>query len=127
MKIVIADPDTRGQLSDSHLGEIWVASPFNVNGYFAVLGCNQRALDNNQQFQAHLITGDTRTTFARTGYLGFVRRTDAIGSNGEQHDALFVVGALEEAFMLRGMRYHPIDIEAGVMRGDKRICEWYDR
>jgi len=26
------------------------------------------------------------------------------------HDAVFVVGALDETVMLRGMRYHPIDI-----------------
>lgn len=43
----------------------------------------------------------------------------------ERHDALFVVGALEEAMELRGMRYHPIDIETSVIRAHKSIMEWW--
>ena len=42
----------------------------------------------------------------------------------ELHDAVFVVGALEETVVLRGMRYHPIDIENTVMRCHKKIAEW---
>lgn len=42
----------------------------------------------------------------------------------ERHDALYVVGALEEAMELRGMRYHPIDIETSVIRTHKSITEW---
>ena len=42
----------------------------------------------------------------------------------ELHDAVFVVGALEETVVLRGMRYHPIDIENTVMRGHQKIAEW---
>lgn len=44
----------------------------------------------------------------------------------ERHDALYVVGALDEAMELRGMRYHPIDIETSVIRTHKSIMEWYD-
>lgn len=43
----------------------------------------------------------------------------------ERHDALYVVGALDEAMELRGMRYHPIDIETSVIRAHKSIMEWY--
>lgn len=42
----------------------------------------------------------------------------------ELHDAIFVVGALDETLILRGMRYHPVDIETTVIRSHKRICEW---
>lgn len=42
----------------------------------------------------------------------------------ELHDAIFVVGSLEETILLRGMRFHPIDIENTVMRSHKKICEW---
>ena len=38
---------------------------------------------------------------------------------------MFVVGALEETVVLRGMRYHPIDIENTVMRCHQKIAEWY--
>ncbi|KAG8138784.1 hypothetical protein E2320_001580 [Naja naja] len=42
---------------------------------------------------------------------------------GENDDALYVVGALDEAMELRGMRYHPIDIETSVIRAHKSITE----
>jgi len=42
----------------------------------------------------------------------------------ELHDAIFVVGGLDEMLMLRGMRYHPIDIENSVVRSHRNICEW---
>ena len=42
----------------------------------------------------------------------------------EHHDAVFVVGALDETLILRGMRYHPIDIENSVLRAHKKIAEW---
>ncbi|TNM97666.1 hypothetical protein fugu_013912, partial [Takifugu bimaculatus] len=67
---------------------------------------------------------ETRRLFwARTGYLGFLRRTELTDASGERHDALYVVGALEEAMELRGMRYHPIDIETSVIRTHKSITE----
>lgn len=42
----------------------------------------------------------------------------------ERHDAVFVVGSLDETIMLRGMRYHPSDIENTVVRCHPKICEW---
>ena len=40
-----------------------------------------------------------------------------------RHDALFVVGPLDETMILRGMRYHPVDIENTVTRCHRAICE----
>lgn len=120
--MVIAHPESRGQLADSHLGEIWVQSPHNAAGYFTVYGEETSLHDDH--FSARLSTGDTRTLFARTGYLGFLRQTQAVQADGELHDAVFVVGSLDETLMLRGSRYHPVDIEATVMRAHKKICEW---
>ena len=42
----------------------------------------------------------------------------------DYHDAVFVVGSLDETLILRGMRYHPIDVENSVMRAHKKIAEW---
>lgn len=42
----------------------------------------------------------------------------------ELHDAVYVVGAVDEVISLRGMNYHPIDIENSVMRCHKKIAEW---
>lgn len=79
---------------------------------------------HNDHFNARLTTGDTTQTYARTGYLGFLRRTESVQADGELHDAVFVVGSLDETVMLRGMRYHPIDIENSVLRCHKKMNEW---
>ncbi|XP_067013859.1 disco-interacting protein 2 isoform X9 [Anabrus simplex] len=125
VKVIIANPETKGQCGDSHLGEIWVQSSHNASGYFTIYGDETDYADH---FNARLVTGTTGETYARTGYLGFLRRTEctqqqADSASGELHDAVFVVGALDETIMLRGMRYHPIDIENSVMRCHKKIAE----
>ncbi|XP_033848230.2 disco-interacting protein 2 homolog C-like isoform X5 [Acipenser ruthenus] len=120
VRIIIANPETKGPLGDSHLGEIWVHSAHNSSGYFTIYG--EESLQSDH-FNSHLSFGDTQTIWARTGYLGFLRRTDLTDASGERHDALYVVGALDEAMELRGMRYHPIDIETSVIRTHKSITE----
>ncbi|VDN01151.1 unnamed protein product [Thelazia callipaeda] len=143
VEVVIANPETRGQCADSHLGEIWVACSHNAFGYFTLYGeeaslhsdhfnasCKPTSLGHEELYNVMglslffmLTTGDTRKRFARTGYLGFLRQTQSITADGELHDAVFVVGALDEALMLRGMRYHPVDIEATVIRAHRKISE----
>ncbi|XP_028972168.1 disco-interacting protein 2 homolog C isoform X4 [Esox lucius] len=120
VRIIIANPETKGPLGDSHLGEIWVHSAHNGSGYYS--GYGEEVLQSDH-FTSRLSFGDTSTVWARTGYLGFLRRTDLTDASGERHDALYVVGALEEAMELRGMRYHPIDIETSVIRTHKSIME----
>lgn len=146
IKVIIANPETKGQCGDSHLGEIWVQSGHNASGYYMTYGEESEYVDH---FNAQLVTGNTGEVYARTGYLGFLRRTEGSqsqvpeetvisGSDNESlgtqhgistdspelHDAVFVVGALDETIMLRGMRYHPIDIENSVLRCHKKIAEW---
>ncbi|KAM3603990.1 uncharacterized protein V6R79_004979 [Siganus canaliculatus] len=120
VRIIIANPETKGPMGESHLGEIWVHSGHNSSGYFTVYGDEALQTDH---FSCRLSFGDTQTIWARTGYLGFLRRTELTDASGERHDALYVVGALEEAMELRGMRYHPIDIETSVIRTHKSITE----
>ncbi|CAF1087326.1 unnamed protein product [Adineta ricciae] len=127
VKVVIANPESKGQCADAHLGELWVQSGHNSLGCQIIsYGDNNQQQGSNQnsdQFYSHLATGDTRQLYARTGYLGFVRRTDSIAADGKNHDAVYIVGSLDETLLIRGMRYHPIDIENTVMRTHKRICE----
>ncbi|XP_041435189.1 disco-interacting protein 2 homolog A isoform X7 [Xenopus laevis] len=120
VKVIIAHTETKGPLGDTHLGEIWTSSPHNANGYYTVYG--EEAL-HADHFNARLSFGDTQTVWARTGYLGFLRRTELTDASGERHDALYVVGSLDETLELRGMRYHPIDIETSVIRAHKNIAE----
>lgn len=148
-QVIIANPETKGQCGDSHLGEIWVQSGHSASGYFTIYGDEHDYADH---FSARLVTGNTGEVYARTGYLGFLRRTEGTvhtaapeetilgardsdteslmsqqsitADSPELHDAVFVVGALDETIMLRGMRYHPIDIENSVLRCHKKIAEW---
>ncbi|KAM9253875.1 disco-interacting protein 2 homolog A isoform 1-T1 [Dugong dugon] len=120
VKVIIAHTETKGPLGDSHLGEIWVSSPHNATGYYTVYGEETLHADH---FSARLSFGDTQTVWARTGYLGFLRRTELTDASGERHDALYVVGSLDETLELRGMRYHPIDIETSVIRAHRSIAE----
>ncbi|KAG5852471.1 hypothetical protein ANANG_G00062770 [Anguilla anguilla] len=120
VKVIIANTETKGPLGDSHLGEIWVSSPHNASGYYTVFGEEVLHADH---FNTRLSFGDTQTVWARTGYLGFLRRTELTDASGERHDALYVVGSLDETLELRGMRYHPIDIETSIIRSHKSIAE----
>uniref|UniRef100_A0A8C8HSD5 DMAP1-binding domain-containing protein n=1 Tax=Oncorhynchus tshawytscha TaxID=74940 RepID=A0A8C8HSD5_ONCTS len=120
VKVIIVNPETRGPLGDSHLGEIWVQSPHSSSGYYTIYGEESLQADH---FNTRLSFGEPHTLWARTGYLGFVKRTELLGSTGDRHDALFVVGQLDETLELRGLRYHPIDIETSVSRAHRSIAE----
>ena len=90
VKVVIANPETKGHCGDSNLGEIWVQSPFNSSGYFNVYGDDTL---HNDHFNARLTTGDTSQTYARTGYLGFLRRTECVQADGGEY---IIVGMMLE-------------------------------
>ncbi|XP_077470527.1 disco-interacting protein 2 homolog C-like [Stigmatopora argus] len=121
VRIIIANPETKGPMGESHLGEIWVESAHNSSGAYGEDDEDEEG--QARRTPARLSFGDTQTLWARTGYLGFLRRTLLTDANGERHDALYVVGALEEAMELRGMRYHPGDIETSVIRTHKSIAQ----
>ena len=59
VKIAIANPETRGQCADSHLGEIWVCSLQNASGSFTVFG-EENGMQTDH-FNARLTTGDVKT------------------------------------------------------------------
>uniref|UniRef100_A0A8C8DVV2 Disco-interacting protein 2 homolog Ba n=1 Tax=Oryzias sinensis TaxID=183150 RepID=A0A8C8DVV2_9TELE len=120
VRVIIVNPETKGPLGDSHLGEIWVNSPHNASGYYTIYGEESLQADH---FNTKLSFGDPQTLWARTGYLGFIKRTELLDASGDRHDALFVVGSLDETLELRGLRYHPIDIETSVSRAHRSIAE----
>ncbi|XP_051780981.1 disco-interacting protein 2 homolog B-A isoform X2 [Erpetoichthys calabaricus] len=120
VRVLIVNPETKGPLGDSHLGEIWVNSQHNASGYYTIYGDESLQADH---FNTKLSFADTETLWARTGYLGFVKRTELLGASKDRHDALYVVGALDETLELRGLRYHPIDIETSVSRTHRSIGE----
>lgn len=56
-----------------------MSSPHNATGYYTVYG--EEAL-HADHFTARLSFGDTQTIWARTGYLGFLRRTELTDASG---------------------------------------------
>lgn len=61
--------------------QVWVSSPHNATGYYTVYG--EEAL-HADHFNTKLSFGDTQTVWARTGYLGFLRRTELTDASGGQ-------------------------------------------
>jgi acyl-CoA synthetase (AMP-forming)/AMP-acid ligase II len=95
-RIVIADPDTCGELPEGHIGEIWLSGPSVTQGYWNDPG--------NEDFTARLVDG-TPGNFLRTGDLGALL-------DGE----LFVTGRLKDLIIVDGRNHHAEDIEATVER-----------
>lgn len=118
MKVIIANTETKGPLGDSHLGEVmlhqhrhrhrllpglqvgfqqavrvvlhvqvWVSSPHNATGYYTVYG--EEAL-HADHFSTKLSFGDTQTVWARTGYLGFLRRTELTDASGGEKAKILI-------------------------------------
>ena len=78
---------------------------------------------SHQHFHASVSgAGDTSIKYARTGYLGFLIKSEKVV---DAPDSLFVVGSLDEALNIRGFRYHPADIEATVVKSHKNVIGWY--
>lgn len=92
-KIRIVDPQTHLERSPGQIGEIWLASRSNAQGYW------QRPEASRETFQARLAdTGEG--PFMRTGDLGFL-----------EDDELFVTGRLKDLIIVHGQNYYPQDIE----------------
>ncbi|MEM9135794.1 MAG: AMP-binding protein [Cyanobacteria bacterium P01_F01_bin.42] len=91
-QIEVVDPETNTVCAAGELGEIWMAGPSVVQGYW------QKPAETQDTFQAHLANGDG--PFLRTGDLGFIKA-------GE----LFVTGRLKDLIIIRGQNYFPDDLE----------------
>lgn len=100
--VVIADPETTAVLPEGRVGEIWVRSASNGDGYW------DAALPSAATFGAELAapTGQPDADhpgpgrWLRTGDLGFF-------DDGE----LLIAGRLKELIIIRGVNYFPHDFE----------------
>jgi acyl-CoA synthetase (AMP-forming)/AMP-acid ligase II len=54
VKVIIANPESKGQCGDSHLGEIWVQSGHSASGYFTIYGDESEYGDH---FNARWVSG----------------------------------------------------------------------
>jgi amino acid adenylation domain-containing protein len=92
----IVDPESSLPAPDGTVGEVWVAGPSVVSGYW------RRPEDTKETFGATLATGDGKT-YLRTGDLGFM--------HGHE---LFVTGRRKDLIIVRGRNHYPQDVEETV-------------
>lgn len=72
-------------------------SGHNASGYFTIYGDESEYGDH---FNAKLVTGNTGEVYARTGYLGFLRRTEGVERlvNSHTHTKKPAVFCMEPSF-----------------------------
>jgi acyl-CoA synthetase (AMP-forming)/AMP-acid ligase II/acyl carrier protein len=106
--LVIADPATEERLLENHCGEIWVSGPSVTSGYWAADASEEAGLGEPFAFLTDA-DGNVRR-YLRTGDLGFV-----------SDDQLFVTGRIKDLIILRGLNYHPQDLEEAAWRSHSAI------
>ncbi len=102
-EIAIVDPDTRTQLRNGRVGEIWISSKSVGQGYW-----NKPEI-SEETFRAKM-AGAESGRYLRSGDLGFLH-----------HGELFVTGRLKDLIIVRGVNRYPQDIEMTVERADRRL------
>ncbi|MFA5910709.1 MAG: beta-ketoacyl synthase N-terminal-like domain-containing protein [Vicinamibacterales bacterium] len=93
--LAIVDPDTRQELPDDVVGEIWMANASVAAGYW------KKPDETAETFAA--VTAAGRGPMLRTGDLGFTRQ-------GE----IYLTGRLKDLLIIAGSNHYPHDIEATV-------------
>lgn len=101
-EIVIVDPETRLELPQGEVGEIWLKSP-NVG-----LGYWNRPEETAATFNGRLADDPKRGPYLRTGDAGFFHSSE-VQQDGPE---LFVTGRLKELIILAGRNFFPQDIES---------------
>lgn len=102
--VFIVDQDRHELCESGKIGEIWLRSDSNAQGYL-----NDKAL-TAEMFGAALNSADDQGHYLRTGDLGFIHEQE-----------LYITGRLKELIVIRGVNYYPGDIEAGVEALDERF------
>lgn len=90
--VQIVDPETLHELSEGHVGEIWLRSASVAAGYY------NRTTETTERFAAH--TSDGAGPYLRTGDLGLLHE-------GE----LYVTGRRKDLLIVNGRNLYPQDIE----------------
>ena len=104
-QMLVVDPDTRQICEDRVIGEIWLAGPSIVKGYW------NRPKATQQLFHAYLADNGAGPFF-RTGDLGFL----------DNHE-LFITGRLKDMLIMQGRNHSPYDIEFTVKQSHPAIYD----
>lgn len=104
-RVDIVDPDSKKQLKEGQVGEIWIEGPSVAVGYW------NRPEYTEEMFGAQ-IAGEKNPneTYLRTGDMGFLH-------DGE----VFVTGRLKDLIIIRGRNVVPQDVEASIERAHDHV------
>ncbi|MBT9548719.1 MAG: AMP-binding protein [Candidatus Sericytochromatia bacterium] len=89
----VVDPQTRQDLGENHVGEIWLRGSHIAKGYW------NREAETQAYFGAYLNDG-SHTSWLRSGDLGFLH-------GGE----IYVTGRIKDLIIVRGRNLYPQDLE----------------
>lgn len=103
--VIVVDPDSKKQLTDGQVGELWVEGPSVAVGYW------NRPEYTEEMFGAQLAgETDPHRVYLRTGDLGFLH-----------HGEVFVTGRLKDLIIIRGRNVVPQDVEASIERAHDHV------
>jgi acyl-CoA synthetase (AMP-forming)/AMP-acid ligase II len=102
-KLLIVDPETRTNLPNGRVGEVWVAGKSIAKGYW------QQPEETEKNFSAY-VTDTGEGKFFRTGDLGFL-------DDGE----LYITGRIKDIIIINGRNHYPQDIERSIEQVNSSI------
>lgn len=107
LDVRIVDPESHTELSDNHIGEVWVAGPSIASGYYNKTELNKLAFDNKLGNRQETITH----SYYRTGDLGFYHA-----------DELYITGRIKDVIIIRGRNLYPQDIERCALKASEDMA-----
>ncbi|QDR77455.1 FadD32-like long-chain-fatty-acid--AMP ligase [Corynebacterium sanguinis] len=108
MDFAIVDPETRNELEDGSIGEIWIHGANVAGGYLDREEETKDSFDNS--INETLREGLLRDSWLATGDLGTIY-------DGE----VYITGRLKELVVVAGRNHYPQDIEATVMEATDHV------
>ena len=108
MDFAIVDPETRNELEDGSIGEIWIHGANVAGGYLDREEETKDSFDNS--INETLREGLPRDSWLATGDLGTIY-------DGE----VYITGRLKELVVVAGRNHYPQDIEATVMEATDHV------
>lgn len=108
-ELKIVDPESRLELPEGDVGEIWFKSASNAIGYWKKPELTEATLNA-------CLADSNEGGWLRTGDLGFVQRQ-------QEKNNVFVTGRLKDMIIIRGRNYYPQDIETVVARSFPAFME----
>ena len=108
MDFAIVDPETRNELEDGTIGEIWIHGANVAGGYLDREEETKDSFDNS--INETLREGLPRDSWLATGDLGTIY-------DGE----VYITGRLKELVVVAGRNHYPQDIEATVMEATDHV------